>query len=422
MGLLDMLLGQSNPVSQFVDSNPATISGIGAGIASGPTFAQGLSNAAVNAANAKASDRNLQLQVQQRNATAEWLQQQGRPDLANLAQSGSITGADAFNLFYKQLAVPQGDDVIDGTGKKIYGPPTTNSDGTPAPIGANTGTPVQGVYQGQPYMMSPTANGGYRAIGPIASPSAVSDAPSTGVMSPSDVDAANAAATTAATTRAKLQASQPGAQSLLNEQAGVSANLLGDPTVNGGWAQYDPNSPAQGLIPKAIEQSKVPGATGIIGQLTQDRSGTPAANLKTTLDAIKASGALDKLQQFRQIAADSGAGSSMRFTNTDVNLLKDSGASLSPAQDADNIQNSLQRYGAQLQTLNKNMKDSYDAIFGGIGKPAAPVPLAPLPQQQAQPTPQQQQQQPTPPVLQTKTIPGKGTFVQTADGKWHVAQ
>lgn len=124
MGLLDLLLGQSNPISQYVDSNPATVSSIGAGLAAGPSFSQGLSNAAQLVAQNKSQDRALQLATQQRNATADWLQQIGHPELANPVRAGSITGADAFNQIYKQTVVAPGSTIYQD-GKPLYtGSPT----------------------------------------------------------------------------------------------------------------------------------------------------------------------------------------------------------------------------------------------------------------------------------------------------------
>lgn len=94
MGLLSMLLGDQNPAAQFVADNRNTIRGIGAGLASGPTFASGLSNAVQYAAQGGPMDEAARLQrkqaeeqAKQKTATQQWLAQKF-PDLAQMVDAG----------------------------------------------------------------------------------------------------------------------------------------------------------------------------------------------------------------------------------------------------------------------------------------------------------------------------------------------
>lgn len=433
MGLLDAILGAANPVSQFVDSHSNTLAAIGPALSS--------SNWSGVAAGKQQDYQNtlqqnaLQLAVQQRNATAQWLTQIGRPDLAAAAQSGAMTFGDAFNAVTKPTVLNADQVAVNPLTNAITDPSAGANaaggiPGSPSPVGKNIGDPYQGTVNGQNVMLSNTEAGGPRLLGAVSGSQPVGGAPvssppgsvtpvpgsappagPTGIIAPN----AQAALTTGADVAAKMQAAQPGMKSLLDEQQGISANLLGDPSANGGWAQYQPGNTAEGLISKAYREAGVPGAAGGLQATPFARVYPPAANLGADVQAIESSGALDKLQQFRDIAAQSGGGSSMRFTNTDVNLLAKSGASLDPTQSGTNLQQNLQRYGAQLRDLNRNMTASYSRMFpnGVAPNPAAPAPLAPQ-----QPTTPQAQ----PAIVQTRVLPGKGTFVQTADGAWHAAQ
>ena len=216
-------------------------------------------------------------------------------------------------------------------------------------------------------MLQGSQFGGPSVVGPVAGAGNTAP-PSTGlaIQSPADAAAQKGAATTLATTTAKLQAGAPGAAAIIRDQGNQIQTLLGDPTANGGWAQYVNGDPAQGLIQKAITQAQVPGATGPIGQLTVGRSGSPAANLKATLVAIGPVARLTtNLTDFRDMATNLGAGNSMRISNKDVGIFESQGSSLSPAQDQADLIQGLQRYGKQAQQINANMQQSYQDIFGG---------------------------------------------------------
>lgn len=131
MGILDLALGSANPVASYADTNRSWLSALGAGLGSGQNFSQGLSNAAQLGPAAQAQDyqRGLQqnaltLQVQQRDAAADWVSKLGHPELAAAIKSGAISGSDAFSQLTKQTVVPPGSSVIDGQGKPVGTPPS----------------------------------------------------------------------------------------------------------------------------------------------------------------------------------------------------------------------------------------------------------------------------------------------------------
>lgn len=100
-GLLDILLGADNPLAQFADSRQNTLGAIGAGLAAGPTFSQGLANAAQVVPQARQADYQMGLYRGQVSQTVAYLQKT-HPDLAQAVQSGTLSPADAFNMAFQQ--------------------------------------------------------------------------------------------------------------------------------------------------------------------------------------------------------------------------------------------------------------------------------------------------------------------------------
>jgi len=131
-GLLDLLLGQDNPLSQFADSRQNTLGAIGAGIASGPTFAQGLANAAQGVPQARQLDQQTNFALQQQNATFKMLQ--GKyPDLAQAVLGGmplQTAWQQALQREAPRLMHP-GDYLADYSGKPLPG----SGNNTNAPYG-----------------------------------------------------------------------------------------------------------------------------------------------------------------------------------------------------------------------------------------------------------------------------------------------
>jgi hypothetical protein len=147
MGWADAILGSSNPFAQWADSNPTVLSGIAGGLASGQNISAGLSNAvqaigpaeaAQNAYKMSLADQQsrlgqiqyerqmqqnaLNLQVQQRNAAADWAAKDpSMSQYSDAIRSGAISGADVFNTVNKNIIVPAGSTAADYQGKPIQG-------------------------------------------------------------------------------------------------------------------------------------------------------------------------------------------------------------------------------------------------------------------------------------------------------------
>jgi hypothetical protein len=127
MGLLDLLLGKQNQFSQFADTNSNTLGAIGAGLAQGPTFSQGMANAAQSVPAAKALDQQTAKNAATTNVTVAWLARK-YPDLADFVKGGGNV-SDAWSEALrrdaeasKQTVVGAGDTVLQN-GKPIYTAP-----------------------------------------------------------------------------------------------------------------------------------------------------------------------------------------------------------------------------------------------------------------------------------------------------------
>lgn len=112
MGIANAL-GWDNPFTQFVGNNRSTLMGLGAGIAGGRNFGDGLASGLAMAAQGKQADeaalaqkRAEEQRQSQINATAAFLRSKGAEDLAMAVEGGMTTGADAFNQWYAQANAP----------------------------------------------------------------------------------------------------------------------------------------------------------------------------------------------------------------------------------------------------------------------------------------------------------------------------
>lgn len=111
MGLVSLLLGKENPVSQFVDSRQNTLNAWGAGLASGPNFQQGLSKAVQYGAQAAPLDQQAAEQkrienqlLEERSRTAEYLRSvPGGEKFADAIEHGGVSGSEAFKMYYDSL-------------------------------------------------------------------------------------------------------------------------------------------------------------------------------------------------------------------------------------------------------------------------------------------------------------------------------
>jgi len=101
MGITSLLLGPTNPLSQFVGQNKNVLGAWGAGLAAGPTFQQGLSKAVQLGAQAGPADQAEALRQQNLNQTIEWMRSQGYDDLVSAAESGAPIG-DIYNEAFRR--------------------------------------------------------------------------------------------------------------------------------------------------------------------------------------------------------------------------------------------------------------------------------------------------------------------------------
>ena len=103
-GLAELLLGKSNPFSQFISENQNKVSAAFGGLGSGTNFSEGLSRAAQGAALASPLDQaaaeKRQLandSITARNKTAAYLRNQpGGAQFADAIENGNIDGSTAF--------------------------------------------------------------------------------------------------------------------------------------------------------------------------------------------------------------------------------------------------------------------------------------------------------------------------------------
>ena len=123
MGLASMLLGEKNPFAQWITENQNKIGAAGAGLAAGPDFGAGLSNAGQYAAQAAPLDATAALQ---RKAAAEQEKQQSATDLwmqKNYPQYVGLPGDMGIKLALQaeeQKQKPQGGpDIIEVNGQLV---------------------------------------------------------------------------------------------------------------------------------------------------------------------------------------------------------------------------------------------------------------------------------------------------------------
>lgn len=131
MGLVNSLLGNANPFSQFVDENRNAIKGAFAGFGTGTSFGSGLSRAAKGAANGGVMDDEARLvageaakKQEALNQTTEWLRANGKDALYAAVQSGAMAPAQAWQIALEEDAASrQGVKPIEINGQLVD--PTT---------------------------------------------------------------------------------------------------------------------------------------------------------------------------------------------------------------------------------------------------------------------------------------------------------
>jgi hypothetical protein len=93
-GLADLLFGANNGFAQWADNNQNLLGAIGAGLAKGPTFAQGLSEAAQMAPAARRMDLT-------QNQSVKWLQAK-YPEIASAVETRALTPAQGISFAFQQ--------------------------------------------------------------------------------------------------------------------------------------------------------------------------------------------------------------------------------------------------------------------------------------------------------------------------------
>lgn len=116
------------------------------------------------------------------------------------------------------------------------------------------------------------------------------------------------------------------------------------------------------LIDQALEQSEGYTTTGFVGQLTSNVGGTPAHNLKNTLDTIKANIGFDKLQEMR---ANSPTGGALgQVSERENELLQAVWSSVAQSQTEDQLKENLERVRNQVKESWKRINDAYEKDYG----------------------------------------------------------
>ncbi len=122
MGLLDLILGKTNPAAQWADQNSNWLGGVGAGLGAGTNLGQSLGLAAQYGAAAKPADIQAAQQLsdqqkvqEQQNQTIQWLHASGNDDLVPLVTAGQAGTALTEAIRRKKGEDPQYFNVGDGT-------------------------------------------------------------------------------------------------------------------------------------------------------------------------------------------------------------------------------------------------------------------------------------------------------------------
>lgn len=264
MGLLDLVLGKTNPFSQFVDQNKNTIHGAFAGFGQGPTVSAGLANAAV-AANAGAPmDDAYAVQQAAEKArldgiaqTAAWLKQ-------NYPQYAGLPPEQGFEIASKVAAQKAGapiDPASTAAGRqtlvKQFGL-NGNDAATYVLTGKLPGsnqTARAGVGQPIPYRNKKT--GQFVNVQPMTSGPGVNtvtgeplDNLTDWEPAPYDLAAQRAGGTSDAQTAAAARTSLPGVEQAYAITKKAIGQLTGDPSVMSGQAENFSNF--GGIVPQQM--------------------------------------------------------------------------------------------------------------------------------------------------------------------------
>lgn len=132
-GLVELLLGKSNPITGFVNENQNKIRGAFAGFGAEPGFNQSLSNAALGAAQGGPLDQiaaekrqTIQQEAEAKNKTVAYLRAQpGGQQFADAIERGGMDGATAFKSWLDaskaQQPIEINGQLVDPTTMQVLG-------------------------------------------------------------------------------------------------------------------------------------------------------------------------------------------------------------------------------------------------------------------------------------------------------------
>lgn len=130
----------------------------------------------------------------------------------------------------------------------------------------------------------------------------------------------------------------------------------------------------------AIEKAKSQtgyASTGIAAQLTSGIGYTPAANLESTLETVKANLGFDELQEMRDNSPTGGALGQVAVQ--EIQYLQSVLASLKQKQTPGQLRENLDKIAAAKKASNERIKAAYEATYGtGAATPPKDLPKKPV--------------------------------------------
>lgn len=344
MGLTNLLLGPTNPLSMFVGANKNTIRGIGAGLASGPTFQEGLSKGAQYAAQGGPLDDQEAIRQQQINETAEQknktiqaMLEAGREDLANMAEAGQM--AQAWQLFAQAQQPTNGPDAPSSVREHEYFL-SLDEAGKAEYLRMKRANPYLdlGDSFAQPNPVAPGTISGPAIPKNGNVPTGYEQAQGGGIQpmpgSEPDIDRRNEALK---------------AQQAITVADAKTANVL-----------------------DAIEtaESQVGwGETGMIGAIAGNVAGSRAYDLRSTITTIKANLGFSELQAMRDASPTGGALGQVAVQ--ELVALQSTIANLDPNQSEERLKAGLKKVKEHLVNLRNIRQQAYADKYGGGAAPQA---------------------------------------------------
>lgn len=299
-GLAELLLGKSNPFSQFISENQNKVSAAFGGLGSGTNFNEGLSRAAQGAAlaspldQAAAEKRQLANEgITARNKTAAYLRSQpGGAQFADAIENGMIDGSTAFKSW---LDASKGPDPTASMRDFQFAQANPefagflNGNGG----GVTTGyTPIQGEYDGRAAVALPGNDGRLYINGAPIDPNKF--VPTSTFEQAANRAAGTVAGKTTTETAAGLPSTIAQAEQSLANLSGLLPQLdaTGNP-VSGTNKGFDEQFGTIGIIPQqwlgALDGSEKAGFQARIEQVQ-------GQSFLTAIDQLRGMGALSNAE------------------------------------------------------------------------------------------------------------------------------